>query len=338
MEYRRLGRTGLKVSELCLGCLTFGRMTDAKEAKLIVDRCLDAGVVFFDTSNSYNAGASEEMLGKALGARRSEVVVASKFFAPIGPGPNDSGMSRTYIMKAIEGSLRRLGTDFIDLYYMHHVDEESELEEMLRALDDLVKQGKVRYAACSNFEAWRLATALGISEGKDLVKFACCQPQYSLVVRDIEEELFPLIEYSRIGVAVWGPLAGGFLAGNYQPGERRKAGTRSEDIGWGFPEEFFGASADRTLGTLLKVAKEIGKSPAQVAIRWVLDRPLITSAIVGARNAKQVDDCLGAVGWRLDPGPYQALELVSRPQFHYPRTMEEGSAERRATWIKIGQV
>src|SRR5947209_2134115 len=195
MEYRRMGHSGLKVSELCVGTMTFGHGTDEAEAQRIVDLARDAGVNFFDTANSYGNGESEALLGKTLKGRRREAVVATKFFNPMGPGPNDSGMSRLHIMQAIEDSLERLQTDHVDLYYIHHVDTQTPLEEMLRALDDLVHQGKVRYIACSNFQAWRLMEALGISDAHSLARFECYQPQYSLVVRDIEQELVPLCQY-----------------------------------------------------------------------------------------------------------------------------------------------
>ena len=187
MEYRRLGNSGLKISELCLGTMTFGHGTDAAEAERIVHAALDAGVTFFDTADGYSDGLSETMLGNALGSRRREAVIATKVFNPMGHGPNDSGMSRVHIMHAVEDSLRRLKTDHIDLYYIHHVDIQTPLEEMLRAFDDLVRQGKIRYPACSNYEAWRLMEALWISETKGLARFAAYQPQYSLVVRDFEE-------------------------------------------------------------------------------------------------------------------------------------------------------
>ena len=229
MGYRRMGRTGLKVSEFCLGTMTFGHSTDETEAKKMVDLCFDAGVNFFDTADGYSSGQSEIVLGKALKGRRKGAVVATKFFNPMGPGPNDSGMSRVHIMQAIEDSLTRLQMDYVDLYYMHHVDVETPMEEMLSALDDLVHQGKVRYIACSNYQAWRLATALGISTSESLARFECYQPQYSLVVRDIEQELIPLCQYHGLGVAVWAPLAGGFLSGKYAPGERSVEGTRSAE-------------------------------------------------------------------------------------------------------------
>jgi aryl-alcohol dehydrogenase-like predicted oxidoreductase len=334
MEYRRMGRSGLKVSEICLGTMTFGHGADAAEAGRIVGAAMEAGVNFFDTADAYNAGAAETMLGAILEGRRREAVIASKFFNPMGPGPNDSGMSRLHIMHAVEDSLRRLRTDYLDIYYIHHVDVQAPLEEMLRALDDLIRQGKVCYAACSNYEAWRLMEALWTSDHKGLSRFECYQPQYSLVVRDIEEEIVPVCALKGLGVVVWSPLAGGFLSGKYQPGETSRAGGRSEE-GWAFPLRYFAPNRDEILATLLEVASELGRSPAQVAVRWVLDQPFITSAIIGARNTEQAGDTLRAGGWRLPEEMRARLDAVSRPPLRYPRSMEEPMHERRNAAVKM---
>ena len=334
MEYRRMGRSGLKVSELCLGTMTFGVTADATAAAAMVDAALAAGVNFFDTANSYAAGESERLLGKALAGRRPDAVVATKFFNPMGGGINDSGMSRVHIMRAVEDSLRRLGTDWIDIYYIHHVDVETELDEMLYAVDALVRQGKVRYPACSNYEAWRLSEALWISDRHGLARIACYQPQYSLVVRDIELELLPLCRYKRLGVAVWAPLAGGFLAGKYRPGMQVREGSRSAD-GWAYPSTYFAPTADATLALLLERAPETGRTPAQVALRWVLERPGITSAIVGARDVEQLHQNLGAAGWRLDGALAAALTEVSEPAPRYPQAMEADMAQRRAAAVTM---
>lgn len=333
MEYRRMGRSGLKVSEICLGTMTFGHGADEAEAKAIVDLALEAGINFFDTANSYSNGRSEELLGKALKGRRRDAVVATKFFNPMGSGPNDSGMSRVHIMQAIEDSLRRLQMDYVDLYYIHHVDRETPLEEMLRALDDLVHQGKVRYIACSNYEAWRLMEALWISDSKNLARFECYQPQYSLVVRDIEQEIMPICRLKGLGVVVWSPLAGGFLTGKYKPGERSVSGTRSDE-GWAYPKQYFAANADETLATLLETSQALGRSPAQVAIRWVLEQPGLTSAIVGARTADQLRDNLGATGWRLEGEALETLNRVSHLPDRYPESMEKNMSERRAQAVR----
>ncbi len=334
MDYRRMGRSGLKVSELCLGTMTFGNGSDKQEADRIVGLALDAGVNFIDTADSYNGGESERMLGELLQRRRQQVVLATKLFNPMGPGPNDSGMSRLHIARGIEDSLRRLQTDYVDLLYIHHVDVQAPLEEMLRAFDDLIRQGKVCYAACSNYEAWRLMEALWISDSKGLARFECYQPQYSLVVRDIEEEIVPVCELKGLGVVVWSPLGGGFLSGKYQPGETKRAGARSAE-GWGFPLRFFAANRDEILGTLLEVANELGRSPAQVALRWVLDRPFMTSAIVGARTAEQMRENLCAAGWRLPNAARTRLDAVSAPVRRYPRSMEDEMAARRDSAVKM---
>ena len=206
MDYRNLGRAGLKVSEICLGTMTFGNGADQAEATRMVNAALDAGVTFFDTANSYVGGTSETMLGVALKGKREDAVIASKFFNPMGGRPNDSGMSRLHIKQQIEGSLKRLQTDYIDLYYIHHVDHQTPLEEMLRALDDLVRDGKILYAGCSNFEAWRLMEALWISDTRGWERFAAYQPQYSLVVRDIDEEIVPALQLKGLGCVSAGQM------------------------------------------------------------------------------------------------------------------------------------
>jgi len=334
MEYRRMGRSGLKVSEICLGTMTFGHGTDEDEARRMVDLCFEAGVNFFDTANSYSGGQSEILLGKALKGRRREAIVATKFSNPMGPGPNDSGMSRVHIMQAIEDSLQRLQMDYVDIYYIHHVDIQTPLEEMLRALNDLVRQGKVRYIACSNYQAWRLAEALWISDSKDWHRFECYQPQYSLVVRDIEQELIPLCQLKGLGVVVWSPLAGGFLTGKYKPGQEQVQGSRSEE-GWAYPRRYFAANADESLQELLNVAEALGRSPAQVAIRWVLEQPAITSAIVGARTVEQLRDNLLVGGWRLEGEPLERLNRVSQLPDRYPESMEKDMHVRRNSAVKM---
>ena len=334
MEYRRLGGSGLKVSEICLGTMTFGHGTEAAEAERIVLASLDAGVNFFDTADGYSGGVSETMLGRALGSRRRDTVIATKVFNAMGSGPNNLGMSRVHIMNAVEDSLRRLGTDYIDLYYIHHVDVQTPLEEMLRAFDDLVRQGKVRYTACSNYEAWRLMEAVWLSESKGLARFAAYQPQYSLVVRDIEEELVPACALKGLGMVVWSPLAGGYLSGKYQPGEQSIAGSRSSE-NWAFSTRFFHPNHQAILAELLDVARVIGRSPAQVAVRWVLEQPMVASAIVGARTAGQLSDNLGAIDWELPKEARERLDKVSASPRRYPRAMEETMARRRDQAVQM---
>jgi aryl-alcohol dehydrogenase-like predicted oxidoreductase len=334
MDYRRLGRAGLKVSEICIGTMTFGNGADQAEASRMVGAALDAGVTFFDTANSYVGGVSEAMLGNALKGRRDDAVIASKFFNPMGGGPNDSGMSRLHIKQQVEASLKRLQTDYIDVYYIHHVDHQTPLEEMLRALDDLVRQGKVLYTGCSNYEAWRLMEALWISDSKGWARFDCYQPQYSLVVRDIDEEIVPACEAKGLGVVAWSPLASGYLAGKYTPGSLKVQGTRSAE-GWGFQNRFFSPNHAEILQTLLDTARELERSPAQIALRWVMDQPFMTSAIVGARNAEQLKETLAAGGWRLPDEARARLDKVSAQAHRYPRAFEDPMPERRNSAIKM---
>ncbi len=334
MDYRNLGRAGLKVSEICLGTMTFGNGADQDGATAMVNAALESGVNFFDTANSYVGGVSETMLGVALKGRRQDAIIASKFFNPMGHRPNDSGMSRLHIRQQIEGSLKRLQTDYIDVYYIHHVDHQTPLEEMLRALDDLQRQGKILYTACSNFETWRLMEALWLSETKGWAGFSAYQPQYSLVVRDIDEEIVPACELKGLGLVAWSPLAGGYLAGKYTPGSLKVQGTRSAE-GWGFNSRFFAPNHGEILQTLLDVSKEVGRSPAQVALRWVMDQPFMTSAIVGARHVEQLRETLAAGGWRLPAGALEKLDKVSKQPHRYPRAFEDPMPERRNSAVKM---
>jgi aryl-alcohol dehydrogenase-like predicted oxidoreductase len=334
MDYRNLGRAGLKVSEICLGTMTFGNGADQDGATKMVNAALDAGVTFFDTANSYVGGTSETMLGVALKGRREDAIIASKFFNPMGGRPNDSGMSRLHIKQQIEGSLKRLQTDYIDVYFIHHVDHQTPLEEMLRALDDLVRDGKILYTACSNFEAWRLMEALWISDTKGWERFAAYQPQYSLVVRDIDEEIVPALQFKGLGCVAWSPLGSGYLAGKYTPGNLKVQGSRSAE-GWGFQSKYFAPNHGEILQTLLDTAKALGKPPAEVALRWVMDQPFMTSAIVGARNAEQLGETLKAGGWRLPADALAALNEVSAQPHKYPRAFEDPMPQRRAGALRM---
>ncbi len=233
-------------------------------------------------------------------------------------------MSRLHIKQQIEGSLKRLQTDYIDIYYIHHVDHQTPLEEMLRALDDLVREGKILYTACSNFEAWRLMEALWISDTKGWERFAAYQPQYSLVVRDIDEEIVPALQLKGLGCVAWSPLGSGYLAGKYTPGK-----------GWGFQSKFFAPNHGEILQTLLDTAKELGKPPAEVALRWVMDQPFMTSAIVGARNAEQLGETLKAGGWRLPAEALARLDTVSAQPNRYPRAFEDPMPQRRTSALNM---
>ena len=334
MEYRWIGRSGVRVSELCLGTMTFGHGADEAQSARMVGLALDSGINFFDTANAYAGGTSEEFLGRALKGKRDKVILATKFTNPMGPGPNDSGSSRVHILRAVEDSLRRLGTDYVDLYYAHHVDSYTPLEEMLRALDDLIRQGKVRYVACSNYPAWRLCDALWISETRNLDRFICYQASYSLVVRELEQELIPLCHAKGLGVLAYSSLAGGFLSGKYKPGQRSIAGTRSEE-GWVFHNRFFTPNADDTLKALIEAAESHDCSPAQAAIRWVLEQPGVSSALVGARTIKQLEDNIKAADVRLDAETLNRLTEISALPARYPYALEKGVEQRRLSALKM---
>lgn len=331
MDYRRIGRSGLRVSELCLGTMTFGQATDEAEADRILGAALDAGVTFIDTANKYAEGSSETILGRLLRGRRDRVVLATKFANRTGPGPKDAGWSRVHVLRAVEESLSRLRTDHIDLYYLHHVDPDTPPEEVLSTLDALVRAGKIRHVAASNFEGWRLLDTLWRAEVGGWEPIVGYQPQYNLLVRDIEEEILPICRLRGVGVIPWAPLAGGLLTGKYGTGVAPRAGSRSED-GWAFRDRIGFLHPDRELivATLIETAREIGRAPAAVAIRWLLERPEVTSAIIGVREADQLAANLEAVGWRLDPEHAARLEAVSRPLPRYPRAFEERAIARRA--------
>ena len=266
--------------------------------------------------------------------KRHEAVIASKVFNPMGHRPNDSGMSRLHIKQQIEGVLKRLQTDYVDLFFIHHVDHQTPLEEMLRAFDDLVREGKVLYTACSNFEAWRLMESLWLSDVHGWERFACYQPQYSLVVRDIDEEIVPVLKLKGLGCVAWSPLGSGYLTGKYTPGSLKVQGSRSAE-GWGFQSRFFAPNHAEILQSLLDTAKEIGRTPAQTALRWVMDQPFMTSAIVGARNAEQLKETLQAGGWRLPQAALEKLNKVSVQPHKYPRAFEDPMPARREQAVKM---
>lgn len=321
MEYRRLGRAGLMVSELCLGTMTFGNETDEETSKQITDRFVEAGGNFVDTANVYSKGVSEELTGQAIARHeREDIVLATKFRFPMGDGPNDSGASRKHVIAACEASLRRLGTDYIDLYQIHCWDAHTPVEETLSALDDLVRAGKVRYIGASNFTGWQLEKSLRVSEREGLARFDCLQPQYSLIVRDIEREVLPVCRQEGLGVIPWSPLAGGFLTGKYSREEAPPEDTRM--AAWtdtwqrhATPEKF------DVVDRVATVAGARGKEPAQVALNWVKDRAGVTSPIIGARNLEQLEKNLGATGWSLSPEELDSLEETSALPYAYPYNM-----------------
>ena len=319
MELRRLGRTGVRVSDLCLGAMTFGREADEATSRAILDRFLDAGGNFVDTADVYSDGVSEEITGRALGAKRDHVVLATKVRFQAGPGPNDVGSSRRHIRLGVEASLRRLGTDWIDLYQLHCWDERTPLEETLSTLDDLVHEGKVRYVGASNFAAWQLADALGVAALHGWEPFASLQPEYSLVTRDIERELLPLCRAKGLAVLPWSPLAGGILTGKYRPNEDLPAGTRGGDTDEPITFTYrLDDRAWRVVDAVGKVAADVGKTSAQVALNWVWARSGVTAPIIGVRTLDQLDDNLAAVGWELDEEHRNALFWASAFPRGYP--------------------
>jgi aryl-alcohol dehydrogenase-like predicted oxidoreductase len=333
MEYRRLGGTGLKVAELCLGCMTFGRETDEANARKIIDRYLELGGNFLDTANVYAAGASEEITGRIIKERRQSLVLATKvrFNANVFLGkpvpPNDIGLSRGHIMAEVERSLRRLQTDYIDLYQVHSWDFETPIEETMRALDDLVRQGKVRYLGASNFMAWQLMKSLWVSDKHNYARFDCLQPQYSLISREIEREILPLCRSEKVGVIPWSPLGGGFLTGKYRSGEKPPQDSRLAKL------DLWGRLANernyRTLEAVENVAKERGRGIAEVALAWVNQQPGVSSVIYGARTTQQNDQNLSALGLRLEQAELDALDRASALAPEYPGAMQTRNQSRR---------
>lgn len=324
MEMRLLGRSGLQVSALSFGTMTFGGegrfeaigKIQVDEARRLVDICLDAGVNLFDTADIYSWGASETILAQALGNRRKDVLIATKVFARMGDGPNDIGLSRHYIMNACEASLRRLGTDYIDIYQAHSFDGLTPLEETLRAFDDLVRSGKVRYIGCSNFSAWHLMKALAISDRQGLERFAGQQIYYSLISREAEWELVPLGLDQGVGILVWSPLAFGFLSGKVRRGQTAASESRQSRMPVpGLTDEQKGYAI---LDVLEEVARARGVSMAQAALNYVRRKPGVASVIIGARNEQQLRDNLASANWDLDADEIRRLDEISAVPLPYP--------------------
>jgi aryl-alcohol dehydrogenase-like predicted oxidoreductase len=332
LKYPALADTGVFVSELCLGAMTFGGKgqiwetiggMSQSEVDSMVSRALDAGINFIDTANVYSAGESETMTGKALKGVRHDVVLATKVRGRMGTGPNEVGLSRLHIMESVEASLERLGTDYIDLYQIHRPDPVTNIEDTLRALDDLVRQGKVRYIGCSNLWAWQVMQALGVSDAQGLERFKCTQSYYSLAGREIERDLIPLVEDEGLGLLVWSPLAGGFLSGKFtrdSDGEGRRAS-------FDFPPVNKEQGYD-IVDVMKRIADERGASVAQVALAWVLANEAVTSVIIGARNLKQLDDNIAAVEVELGDEDLEALDEVSRIPPAYPGWMDSLGSDR----------
>jgi aryl-alcohol dehydrogenase-like predicted oxidoreductase len=325
MEYRQLGRSGLRVPALSFGTATFGGgnefyrawgSTDVGEAKRLVDMCIDAGVTFFDTANSYSTGRAEEILGAAIAGRHTDLLIATKATFPLSDGPNDVGSSRHFLMRACEASLRRLGVDHVDVYYMHGFDENTPVDETLRALDDLVSSGKVRYVACSNFSGWHLMKSLAVAERYGWSRYVAHQAYYSLVSREYEWELMPLAIDQGVGTVVWSPLAGGALTGKVRRGEPVPSETRVSQLGLeraGDLERLYDIVA-----ALEAIASEVGRTVPQVALNWVLGRPTVASVVIGARNEQQLRENLAVSEWRLDDTQIAKLDAASDRRPIYP--------------------
>ncbi|MDO7847727.1 aldo/keto reductase [Hymenobacter sp. M29] len=329
MKYHLLGRTGLKVSELCLGTMTFGAVggrfaaingVDQAGADALVKRAVEAGINFLDTANIYTEGQSEEITGQAihnLGLRRDSLILATKVRGKMGDGPNDAGLTRQHIMAQVEGSLKRLKTDYIDLYQTHSYDPLTPLEETLRALDDLVRQGKVRYIGASNVAAWQLMKALGISERQHLERYQSLQAYYTIAGRDLERELVPLLQDQQLGLMVWSPLAGGFLSGKYTRENPNGEGRRSN---FDFPPVNKELAFD-IIDKLRPMAEAKNTTVAALALAWLLHQPVVSTVIIGAKKMDQLEDNLKAVDVQLTPDELKQLDEVSKLAQEYPGWM-----------------
>ena len=332
MRYKQLGRTGLFVSEICLGTMTFGGSADSgmwraigalgqAEVDAIVGRALAAGVNFFDTADVYSFGESERLLGQALrnlGTPRKDVVIATKVYGEMGPGPNDRGASRGHIMDSVQASLERLQTDHIDLYQIHGNDPVTPIDETLRALDDLTRQGLVRYIGVSNWAAWKIAKALGLSEARGYARFETLQAYYSIAGRDLERDLIPMLTAEQLGLMVWSPLAGGLLSGKFGPGSNNPQDARRTTF------DFPPVDRDRAwkcVEVMREVGEAHGASVARVALAWLLAKPAVMSVIIGAKTLEQLDDNLAAAGLALTPEDIARLDEVSELPAEYPGWM-----------------
>jgi aryl-alcohol dehydrogenase-like predicted oxidoreductase len=330
MQYKTLGNTGMLVSTLCLGTMTFSGgegfwknigNTNQKEADELIQASIEAGINFFDTADVYSEGQSETMLGqslKNLNIARKDVVIATKVYGRTGPGRNDVGASRGHIMDGVEASLRRLQTDHIDLYQIHGNDTVTPIEETLRALDTLVQQGKVRYIGCSNWQAWKIARALSISEFKNLARFDTLQAYYSIAGRDLEREIVPLLEAEKTGLLVWSPLAGGLLSGKFSRENQKPEGSRRSEF------DFPIVDKERTwkiLDAIAPIAKAHNCSPARISLAWLLIKPVVTSVIIGAKRMDQLKDNVAAVDIKLTADQIKKLDEVSTLPPEYPGWM-----------------
>ncbi len=338
MEYRKLGGSGFKVPQLCLGTGTFGGggdffkawgSSDVAEATRLVDICLEAGLNMFDSADVYSGGMAEEILGQAIKDRRDQVIISTKGTFRLGTGPNDVGSSRYHLIRSVDNSLRRLGTDFIDLYQLHGFDQVTPIEEVLGTLNDLVRAGKIRYIGCSNFSGWHLMKSLAISEKYGLARYVAHQAYYSLIGRDYECELMPLAVDQKVGAVVWSPLGWGRLTGKLRRGQPMPAvsrlhSQRVKDLGPPVSDEHLFNVVD----ALELVAKEVGKTIPQVALNWLLQRPTVSTVIIGARNEEQLRQNLGSIGWNLSKEQVATLDAASSITPAYPYWHQRGFAER----------
>ncbi|MBI3830699.1 MAG: aldo/keto reductase [Planctomycetes bacterium] len=338
MEYRPLGGSGLKVPVLTFGTGTFGGKgeffkawgaSDVAEATRIVDVCLEAGLTMFDSADVYSSGAAEEILGQALKGRRDQVLISTKGTFRAGAGPNDVGSSRFHLLRAVEGSLKRLGTDYIDLYQLHGFDSVTPIEEALGTLDDLVRAGKIRYIGCSNFSGWHLMKSLALSEKNGLARYVANQTYYSLIGRDYEWELMPLGLDQRVGAVVWSPLGWGRLTGKIRRGQPLPKDSRLQSklvaaVGPQVADEY----VYKVVDALDAVAKETGKTVPQIALNWLLQRPTVATLVIGARNEEQLRQNLGAVGWNLTKEQVAKLDAASEIKAPYPYWHQHGFQER----------
>lgn len=338
MDYRQLGGSGFKVPVLTLGTGTFGGgteffkawgTTDVAEASKLIDICLDAGVTMFDSADIYSNGQAEEILGQAIKGRRDKVLISTKATFRAGEGPNDVGSSRFHLLKAVDGCLRRLGTDYIDLFQLHGFDATTPIEETVSTLDDLVRAGKIRYLGCSNFSGWHLMKSLAYADKFGMSRYVAHQAYYSLVGRDYENELMPLALDQKVGAVVWSPLGWGRLTGKIRRGQPLPKSSRLQsqkvvDIGPQVPEEYLYNVVD----ALDAVAKETGKTVPQIALNWLTSRPSVATVIVGARNEEQLRQNLGAVGWSLTAEQVAKLDAASATPPPYPYWHQRGFKER----------
>jgi aryl-alcohol dehydrogenase-like predicted oxidoreductase len=338
MEYRQLGGSGFKVPVLSFGTGTFGGgneffkawgASDVAEATRLVDVCLEAGLTMFDSADVYSSGMAEEILGQAIKGRRDRVILSTKSTFRAGEGPNDVGSSRYHLIRSVEASLRRLGTDFMDLYQLHGFDALTPVEETLGVLDDLVRAGKIRYVGCSNFSGWQLMKSLAVSEKYGLCRYVAHQAYYSLIGRDYEWELMPLALDQKVGTVVWSPLGWGRLTGKVRRGQplpetSRLRSKKVTDIGPPVADEY----VYRVVDALDEIARETNKTAPQIALNWLLRRPSVATVIIGARNEEQLRQNLGAVGWTLTAAQIAKLDAASAVTPAYPYWHQKGFAER----------